>query len=86
MNEGIRYFHAVSSHFAKVVRFKRAKANDRGGSDHRFSPCMVATTFLECRAARNSRYQMPCQVPVFIEPSVIGIVTLAPTNADLICA
>jgi hypothetical protein len=52
----------------------------------RFSPWIVATTFLECLAARNSRYQIPCHVPVLKPPLVIGMVTLAPTNADLICA
>ncbi len=29
-----------------------------------FSPWMVATILRVCFAARNSRYQMPCQVPV----------------------
>lgn len=51
-----------------------------------FSPCIVATTFLLCLCARNSRYQMPCHVPVASFPLVIGTVTLAPTSADLICA
>jgi hypothetical protein len=53
---------------------------------HIFSPCIVATTFLVCLLALNSRYQIPCHVPVFNFPFVIGIVTLAPTNAVLICA
>lgn len=55
-------------------------------TSHAFSPWIVATTFLECRLALNSRYQIPCHVPVASRPFVIGIVTLAPTKADFICA
>ena len=50
---------------------------------HIFSPCIVATTFLECFAVRNSRYQIPCHVPVANLPLVMGIVTLDPIRADL---
>jgi hypothetical protein len=31
---------------------------------HAFSPWMVATILRVCFMARNSRYQMPCHVPV----------------------
>ncbi len=48
-----------------------------------FSPCMVATSFRVCFAARNSRYHMPCQVPVASLPLEMGMVTLAPMSADL---
>jgi hypothetical protein len=51
-----------------------------------FSPCIVATTFLECLAVRNSKYQIPCHVPRASLPSRIGTVTEAPIRADLICA
>ena len=51
-----------------------------------FSPWIVATTFLECRLVRNSKYQIPCHVPVANFPSVIGIVTLAPISALLMWA
>ena len=51
-----------------------------------FSPWIVATTLLVCLLALNSKYQIPCQVPVFNRPLVIGIFTEAPTRADLIWA
>jgi hypothetical protein len=51
-----------------------------------FSPFIVATTFLECFAARNSRYQMPCHVPVASFPFVIGIETELPISALFTCA
>ena len=35
---------------------------------------------------RNSRNQMPCQVPVASFPFDIGMLTLAPIKDDLICA
>lgn len=63
-----------------------------GGSSHSLfrpvyyefgSPWIVATTFLECFEARNSRYHIPCQVPVANFPLLIGTVTLAPMSADL---
>ena len=47
------------------------------------SPCIVATTLLICLVCLNSRYQIPCHVPVANFPSLIGIVRLAPTSADL---
>lgn len=53
---------------------------------HAFSPWIVATTRRVCRAARNSRYQIPCHVPVASLPSLIGMVTLAPIRALLMCA
>lgn len=53
---------------------------------HIFSPWIVATTFLVCFISLNSKYQIPCHVPVASLPFVIGIVTLAPTSADLTCA
>ena len=53
---------------------------------HAFSPWMVATTFRECLLARNSRYQIPCHVPVARRPLVMGIETEAPIRADLIWA
>lgn len=58
----------------------------RTDATHAFSPCIVATTFLWCLAALNSRYHTPCHVPVASFPSFMGIVTLAPINALLICA
>lgn len=51
-----------------------------------FSPWMVATTLRLCRLVLNSRNQIPCQVPVFNLPFVMGMLTEAPTRADLICA
>lgn len=51
-----------------------------------FSPCIVITTFLACLPFLNSRYQTPCHVPSAILPSLIGTMTLAPTNALLTCA
>jgi hypothetical protein len=53
---------------------------------HIFSPWIVATTFRECLLARNSKYQIPCHVPVASLPFEMGTVTLAPMSADLICA
>ena len=53
---------------------------------HAFSPCIVATTFLVCLISRNSKYHMPCHVPVANFPFEIGIETLEPTRAALICA
>lgn len=53
---------------------------------HAFSPWMVATTLLVCFLARNSRYQIPCQVPVASLPLLMGMVTLEPIRADLMCA
>lgn len=55
-------------------------------SSHIFSPWIVAITFLVCLLARNSRYQMPCHVPVANLPFEMGIVTDAPIRADLMCA
>ena len=55
-------------------------------SFHSFSPCIVARTFLLCFMFRNSRNQIPCQVPVASFPFDIGIVTLAPIKDDLTCA
>ena len=53
---------------------------------HFFSPLIVATIFLECLDFLNSRYQIPCHVPKFNLPSLIGTLTLTPTNAALTCA
>ena len=53
---------------------------------HIFSPWIVAIIFRWCLLALNSRYQIPCHVPVASLPSLMGIVTLAPINALLICA
>ena len=48
------------------------------------SPCTVATHLRLCFPFRNSRNQIPCQVPVASFPFVIGILTEEPINADLI--
>lgn len=56
-------------------------ATIRVSLSHIFSPWIVATTFLLCFAARNSKNQIPCHVPVANLPFVIGMVTLAPINA-----
>lgn len=53
---------------------------------HAFSPCIVATILRLCFAALNSKYQIPCHVPVASLPSRIGMVTEAPINALLMCA
>ena len=55
-------------------------------SSHIFSPCIVAKTFLLCFILRNSRNQMPCQVPVASFPFDMGTLTLAPIRDDLMCA
>lgn len=55
-------------------------------NSHIFSPCIVARTFLFCFIFRNSRNQMPCQVPVASFPFDIGTLTLAPIRDDLMCA
>lgn len=49
-----------------------------------FSPWIVATTLRECFEVLNSRYHIPCQVPVATLPFEMGTVTLAPIKADLI--
>ena len=46
----------------ELGKSKRHLVVDTGGI-HRFSPCIVATTLLVWRAARNSSIQMPCHVP-----------------------
>lgn len=56
----------------------------RAFSSQNFCPWIVATTDRSCFMARNSRYQMPCQVPVSSSPSLIGIVIEAPTSEDFI--
>ena len=56
------------------------------GPRQRLSPLIVATTLRVCLTARNSRYQMPCHVPVARRPSDIGMLTDEPIRADLMCA
>ena len=56
------------------------------GPRQRLSPLIVATTLRVCLTARNSRYQMPCHVPVARRPSEMGMLTDGPMRADLICA
>ena len=55
-------------------------------SDHAFSPWIVAITLRVCLAALNSRYQMPCHVPVANFPLAMGTLMLAPIKALFTCA
>jgi hypothetical protein len=62
----------------------RYKCSLASSPSHAFSPWIVATTLRVCRLVRNSRYQIPCQVPVAKRPLEMGIFTEAPISADLI--
>lgn len=53
---------------------------------HFITPCTVAITLRRCLPLRNSRNQIPCQVPSARLPSVMGTLTEAPIRDDLICA
>jgi hypothetical protein len=64
-------------------RFTSCTAENPTLTPQFFSPWIVATTLRECLEALNSKYQIPCHVPVFSRPFVMGIVTLAPISADL---
>ena len=55
-------------------------------SHHLQLPWTVAKTLLCCFPLRNSRNQIPCQVPRASLPSEIGMLTEAPMREDLMWA
>ena len=56
------------------------------GTYYDLSPWIVATHFRLCFPLRNSKNQIPCQVPVASFPFVMGMLTDDPIRADFIWA
>lgn len=75
------FSHLTFSSFTLLPRKIHPNQSIEQASSQYFSPWIVATTFLECLLARNSRYQIPCHVPVAKWPLEMGTVMFAPIRA-----